>query len=278
MTTPLPWLAAALTGVAGCASPRLAGDPARSDGCRPGVPCTVYHLDLTRGAGPEATTVAGNFHRGGWSCAKRDDLLQWYLPAAAGVARGYVEVAVTNWDPANQGYAPGVPDPRTDPKSEFMEIWEACAPGDGMRWKLRAGRGYHPHVKAEIGFPDEPGGVHVKDLEFGDALHVPTWDPKETYVFRLEWDERQFRLSVAGRAFGLAMSDRRILNHAGPIRGVCGLSIGELYARKDSMGCLAGPIFKWVKVVSLSGPPGPAKLGPPRSPHYDHPPAAQAAR
>jgi hypothetical protein len=228
------------------------------NGCAPGTPCTIYDVDLSKGPGAEIAATAGNFTPKGWSCAKRDDVLHLFLPDAAGIARGYLEVTVENWDPYNQPFAPGVPQPGDKTRNEFMEVTEACNPRAGMRWKLRAGGGYAPFVKLEVGQPDYPGPIHIKDFEDGKALPVAQFDPSKPQTFRLSWDERSFTWEVAGARKTISMGEGWVTNHGHPLAGVCNVGIGEMFSVKPSMGCIAGPVWKSVKVVSLSGPPLPA--------------------
>jgi hypothetical protein len=254
---------------AGMACQSATGTAPRCVPCTAGQPCLLYAVDLTKGKGEPGLVwgKAGRFDAGGWSCTRWDDQLRWYFPGAKGVTEGYLEMEVTNWDPLGQPMAPGAPRPFNPPRNQFLNVGESC-PGAarGYSWQLRQGGGYNGNVKLEV----LAGG---KAFEDGSALDGIAWNTSTVYKVRFSWDPRSFTVSIGNKRYTMQTSHQALSAHPTKMpSGICRMNLGETYPSKaadnpgtDSMGCLQGPRFRSIRIVSLSGPPTGGELGDPNA-------------
>jgi hypothetical protein len=267
---------------AGTACAKSGSKPGACLPCEAGKPCVIYDIDLTTQGKGHPNVFAGGvgkFTEAGWSCTAWNDQLKWYLPGAIGIREGYVEVEVTNFDPVNQrmiGNAPKIfsgGNCSDSQRNEFLRVMDTC-PGapKGFEWQFRMGQGYSPpnYFKLET-------AASGKAYEIGMALMQPRWDLKATYGIRLEWNATSFGLAVRSGATITRQSpfvsaaradfDGHPAGQARRAMGACLITLGEAYPQKSYHnsakpgGCLDGPIYKSIKVVSLSGPPEAAPAG-----------------
>jgi hypothetical protein len=197
----------------------------------------LYDIDFSKGNAGFGVVSGGKFVPEGWTIVDHADNIYFNTPQGTSVEAGSITVAMTNVDPHAQMKAVNHP----VGKNQFIAINEKCD-GGGIKIRFRQGTNY-PQIKTEISLPGRSEWI---ERVFSNVLPGGKWDLKETYRYKVAWDSKGFRLSV---------NDKVFQEFPNVPKGFCTLRIGETFP--TSSKAFPGPIYKYVKFVSISGKPLP---------------------
>jgi hypothetical protein len=193
----------------------------------------IFHADLTKGNPGFGQIVGGSFEPQGWVTKSDPDSIRFQIPNGANVKEGYIEVEMTNFNPAKA----------TIDRNQFISINEDCdtATGPastGLKFRLRVGKKIKPfEIRLLI-----PGGKENTK----NQTPRTTFNENDIYKFRLSWNAKGLSLSLDGKEF---WTDDRV------VKGFCTCMIGEGIGKSvgGEHGNIIGTTYRAVKLVSLSG-------------------------
>jgi hypothetical protein len=193
----------------------------------------LLDVDLSKGksALQGGKVEGGKFVDQGWTPIGKTDNILWNLPKAIGVKKGKIILEMTNLNPNEQIKGLSVN------KNQFFGLNEKADFVDNQikehGVKVRFRMGWYKQFKVETN--------QGKDNKWDEHQVYPlkeAFDPKQTYVFEVDYDPNGYVIKINGV---------ECYKQPWPVNGFQTLQIGETY---KSLNAIPGTIYKRIRYIA----------------------------